>query len=158
MVSTLDELNGAREVLYRSQSTLSALGKAYCEKVQLGIVVEALLAAIMADAFAGSVDFFSIGTNDLSQYTLAAEWTSADVAYFPDPLQTAVIMLIRLVIEAAHKNGKWVGLCGELAGDPLATSLLLGLQLDEFSASPKLIPELKQQKGRFNSNEALKIA
>lgn len=158
MVSTLEELSQARDVLERSRLALSAAGKAYCEKVRLGIMVEVPSAAIMADVFADFVDFFSIGTNDLSQYTLAAERTSADVAHLADPLQPAVIKLIHLVIEAAHNKGKWVGLCGELAGDPLATPLLLGLQLDEFSVSPRLIPDLKQTIRRFSSKEALKVA
>ncbi len=158
MVSTLDEISQAREIFERSRLALAAEGRAYSEKVQLGIMVEVPSAAIMANVLADFVDFFSIGTNDLSQYTLAAERTSADVAYLADPFQPAVIGLIRLVIEAAHNKGKWVGVCGELAGEPLATPLLLGLQLDEFSASPKLIPELKQTIRSFSSKEALDIA
>ncbi len=158
MVATLEELRQAREIFELSRSKLAAEGKTYCETVQIGIMVEVPSAAIMASAFADFVDFFSIGTNDLSQYTLAAERTSADVAYLADALQPAVLELIRHLVEAAHKKGKWVGMCGELAGDPLATPLLLGLQLDELSASPKLIPELKQMIRRFNSEEALEIA
>jgi len=158
MISTLDELSQARDLLERSRLALASEGKAYCEKVQIGIMVEVPSAAIMANGFADSVDFFSIGTNDLSQYTLAAERTSAEVAYLADPFQPAVIELIRIVIEAAHNKGKWVGICGELAGEPLATPLLLGLQLDEFSASPKLIPELKQTIRRFSSQETREIA
>ncbi len=158
MVSTLDELSQARNLLERSRLALSSEGKAYCERVQVGIMVEVPSAAIMANVFADVVDFFSIGTNDLSQYTLAAERTSADVAHLADPFQPAVLELIRLVIEAAHNKGKWVGICGELAGEPLATPLLLGLQLDEFSASPKLIPELKQMIRKFSSQATREIA
>jgi phosphotransferase system enzyme I (PtsI) len=158
MVSTRDELSQAQEILEHCRSSLAEEGREYCEAVQIGIMVEVPSAAIMASALADFVDFFSIGTNDLSQYTLAAERTSTDVAYLADAFQPAVIELIRQVVEAAHKKGKWVGICGELAGEPLATPLLLGLQLDELSASPKLIPELKQRIRRFSSDEAIEIA
>lgn len=158
MISTLEELKQARDVFESSRANLAAEGKAYCETVQIGIMVEVPSAAIMANVLADFVDFFSIGTNDLSQYTLAAERTSADVAYLADAFQPAVIELIRHVVESAHKKGKWVGICGELAGEPLATPLLLGLQLDELSASPKLIPELKQRIRQFSSQEAMKVA
>jgi phosphoenolpyruvate-protein kinase (PTS system EI component) len=158
MVSTLEEITQAREILERSRLGLAAEGKAYCETVQIGIMVEVPSAAIMATSLADVVDFFSIGTNDLAQYTLAAERTSADVAYLADAFQPAVIELIRQVVEAAHLKGKRVGICGELAGEPLATPLLLGLQLDELSASPRLIPELKQRIRRFRSAETLRVA
>jgi phosphoenolpyruvate-protein phosphotransferase len=158
MVSNLEELRQARELFEQCRSDLASAGKAYCETSQLGIMIEVPSAAIMADSLADAVDFFSIGTNDLSQYTLAAERTSADVAYLADAFQPAVIELIRQVIEAAHKKGKWVGVCGELAGNPLAAPLLLGLQLDEFSAAPKLIPELKQTIRLFSTKEAADIA
>lgn len=158
MVSTLGEISQARDVLEHCRSSLEAEGKAYCESVQIGIMVEVPSAALMANSLAEVVDFFSIGTNDLSQYTLAAERTSADVAHLADAFQPAVIELIRQVVEAAHRKGKWVGLCGELGGEALATPLLLGLQLDELSASPKLIPELKQRIRQFRSADTLEIA
>ena len=158
MVSTLEEISQAREVLSGSQASLAVEGKTYCETLQIGIMVEVPAAAIMADSLAEVVDFFSIGTNDLSQYTLAAERTSTDVAHLADAFQPAVIELIRQVVDAAHRKGKWVGICGELAGEAMATPLLLGLQLDELSASPKLIPELKQRIRRFSSAETLEIA
>ena len=112
----------------------------------------------MAHAFAKHVDFFSIGTNDLSQYTLAAERTSADVAYLADPFHPSILELIRRVVEAAHEQGKWVGLCGEFAGDPLAAPLLLGLGLDELSASPKLIPLMKQTIRKLNRQDCYILA
>lgn len=158
MVSSLEEVSQAREVLEQCRSDLAAAGKASSERVQLGIMVEVPSVAILADVFADVVDFFSIGTNDLSQYTLAAERTSAEVSYLADAFQPAVIESIRRVIEAAHRKGKWVGVCGELAGEPLAAPLLLGLQLDEFSASPRLIPELKQTIRKFSTQEARAIA
>jgi phosphoenolpyruvate-protein phosphotransferase (PTS system enzyme I) len=158
MVSSLEELNQAQNILGECRLALSAEGKQYCLKVQVGIMVEVPSAAIKADSFADVVDFFSIGTNDLSQYTLAAERTNADVAYLADPFHPAVLELIKRVLDAAHKKGKWVGLCGELAGDPLATPLLLGLGLDEFSASPKLIPILKQTIRQFSMKDCNQVA
>jgi len=158
MVSSLEEIHQARSILEQCRLDVSGAGKQYCEAVQVGIMVEVPSAAILAHVFASQVDFFSIGTNDLSQYTLAAERTNADVAYLADPFHPAVLELIYQVIAAAHRNGKWVGLCGELAGDPLATPLLLGLGLDEFSASPKLIPILKQTIRRFSMKECSLVA
>ena len=144
MVSTPDEFIEARQILNECRTSLLAEGRACNQDCQVGIMVEVPSAAILARVFAREVDFFSIGTNDLSQYTLAAERTSADVAYLADPLHPSVLQLIQQVIEAAHANRKWVGLCGELAGNPLAAPVLLGFGLDEFSASPRSLPVLKQ--------------
>ncbi len=106
-------------------------------------MIEIPAAAIMADQFAEVVDFFSIGTNDLSQYTLAADRTNANVAEIAAGFQPAVFRLIKQVIDAAHAKGKWVGLCGEMAGELLAIPILLGLGLDEFSMNPPAIPYAK---------------
>ena len=103
----------------------------------------ALCAALMAREFAPQVDFFSIGTNDLTQYTLAVDRGNARVASLASPYHPAVLRLIRMTIDAAHAFGKWCGLCGELGGDALAAPVLLGLGLDEFSMSPSAIPALK---------------
>jgi phosphoenolpyruvate-protein phosphotransferase len=158
MVSGLTELNLARACLKRARSTLAKQGKTYCKRPQVGIMVEVPSAALMANQLAHHVDFFSIGTNDLSQYTLAADRTNAEVAHLADAFHPAVLSLISRVIEAAHNLGKWVGLCGELAGDPLATPVLLGMGLDEFSASPKSIPFVKQSIRRFTLAEGRGIA
>ncbi len=144
MVSTPDEFIEARQLLYGCRTSLQAEGRACNQNCQVGIMVEVPSAAILARVFAREVDFFSIGTNDLSQYTLAAERTRTAVAYLADPLHPSVLQLIWQVIEAAHAQRKWVGLCGELAGNPLATPVLLGLGLDEFSASPRSLALLKQ--------------
>jgi phosphoenolpyruvate-protein kinase (PTS system EI component) len=107
-------------------------------------MVEIPSAALRAAQFAAEVDFFSIGTNDLSQYTLAAERGNAHVAALADPFQPAVLQLIQAVAEAAHARGKWVGVCGEMGGDPLAVPLLVGLGIDELSMNPPAIPKAKQ--------------
>ncbi len=158
MVATLEEVLQARQILDRCKQVLASENRPYCEKAQVGIMVEVPSAAVLADALAPAVDFFSIGTNDLSQYTLAAERTSPEMAHLADALHPAVLHLIRQVIEAAHKHGKWVGVCGELAGEVLATPILLGLGLDEFSASPSVIPQLKQTIACFNLEDARTIA
>ena len=164
MVASLEELSQAQMILDKCRRELISKGRPICERYQVGIMVEVPSAAIMAHAFSKNVDFFSIGTNDLSQYTLAAERTSAEVAYLADPFHPAILELIRRVVEAAHEQKKWVGLCGEFAGDPLAAPLLLGLGLDELSASPKLIPRMKQtirtlnqQDCNFLAQEALRL-
>ena len=107
-------------------------------------MIEIPSAAIIADQLAEVVDFFSIGTNDLSQYTMAADRTNAQVARIASGFQPAVFRLIKGVIDAAHDQGKWVGLCGEMAGELLAIPILLGLGLDEFSMNPPAIPFAKR--------------
>jgi len=108
------------------------------------IMIEVPSAALMAEIFAPEGDFFSIGTNDLTQYTLAADRTNSQLAYLTSAFSPAVLRLIQNVIIQAHKYGKWVGLCGELAGEPLAIPILIGLGLDEFSMNPPAIPMAKQ--------------
>jgi phosphotransferase system enzyme I (PtsI) len=105
------------------------------DSIQVGIMIEIPAAAVLADQFAKEVDFFSIGTNDLIQYTFAADRMSSGVSYLYQPFNPSILRLVRNVIQAAHKEGKWAGMCGEMAGEPLAGPLLLGLGLDEFSMS-----------------------
>jgi phosphotransferase system enzyme I (PtsI) len=144
MVATVDEVRQARVLLEECRAELLSTGQAVAEDMEIGIMVEIPAAALMADQLADEVDFFSIGTNDLSQYTMAADRTNALVSPLASGFEPSVLRLIQRVIEAAHAKGKWVGLCGELAGEPLAIPILLGLGLDEFSMNPPAIPLAKQ--------------
>ncbi|MEZ4589625.1 MAG: phosphoenolpyruvate--protein phosphotransferase [Chloroflexota bacterium] len=143
MVSNLGEIKQARAMLDKAQTELVNEGVIVPEKVQFGIMVEIPAAALLVPHFSNYVDFFSIGTNDLTQYTLAVDRTNERVAALATPYHPAVLNLIATTIFNAHKHGKWVGLCGEFAGDPLAAPLLLGLGLDEFSMAPAAIPAVK---------------
>jgi phosphoenolpyruvate-protein phosphotransferase len=158
MVSSVNEVRQAKTLLAQAIQSLEADGTPFLKKFQFGIMVEVPSAALLAEHLADEVDFFSIGTNDLTQYTLAVDRTNERVAPLASPLHPAVVQLIALTIRAAHKKGRWVGLCGELAGDPLAAPLLLGLGLDEFSMAAKSIPVVKQLLRRLSRSECEKIA
>ncbi len=158
MVATVAEVRAARMALEECRSELLDEGQPVAEEMEVGIMVEIPAAALMADHLAAEVDFFSIGTNDLSQYTLAADRTNAQVAPLATGFQPAVLRLVHYVISAAHAQGKWVGLCGELAGEPLALPILLGLGLDEFSMNPPAIPLAKQIIRALALDEAREVA
>ncbi|HEY4388053.1 MAG TPA: phosphoenolpyruvate--protein phosphotransferase [Ktedonobacteraceae bacterium] len=158
MVSSCEEIIALREQLNIARKALEAEQVAISEQVQVGIMIEVPAAALMADVLAEQVDFFSIGTNDLTQYTLAADRTNEATASFSDALHPAVLRLIAMVSNAAHEHHRWVGLCGELAGDPLALPVLVGLGLDELSMTPKAIPLCKQQLRLYTLKEAREIA
>jgi multiphosphoryl transfer protein len=138
MVATLDEVRAAR-ALFEEARRATGVEAA----VELGIMVEVPAAALMADRLAAEVDFFSIGTNDLTQYTMAAERGSAALAPLLAGVQPAVLELVEATVQAAGPHGRWVGVCGELAGDPAAAVLLTGLGVTELSMAPALIPEAK---------------
>jgi phosphotransferase system enzyme I (PtsI) len=144
MVATVGEVRAARALLDECRAELVAEDVPVPDNLEVGIMIEIPAAALMADHLAAEVDFFSIGTNDLTQYTMAADRTNADVSYLMNGLEPAVLRLVKMVIDAAHAQEKWVGMCGELAGEPLAIPILLGLGLDEFSMNPPAIPIAKQ--------------
>ena len=158
MVATVDDVIKTREVLEECRDELKKEGYDVAEEMDIGIMIEIPSAAIMADQLSEVVDFFSIGTNDLSQYTLAADRTNAQVATIASGFQPAVFRLIKGVIDAAHSNGKWVGLCGEMAGELLAIPILLGLGLDEFSMNPPAIPFAKQLIRSISFEHAQQVA
>ncbi len=158
MVATVGEVRQARALLEACRAELRAEGQPVAEALEVGIMIEIPAAAVVADQLAKVVDFFSIGTNDLSQNTMAAERTNAGVASLANAFQPAVLRLIRQVIDAAHAAGKWVGLCGELAGEPLAIPILLGLGLDEFSMNAPAIPTAKEVLRTLHTQEARVIA
>ena len=144
MISSLEEFFQAKEVLAECMAELKAEGKAYNENIKTGIMVEIPAAAVMADEFAKHVDFFSIGTNDLIQYTLAADRMNEKISYLYNPMHPAVLRLIKMTIDGAHKHGKWVGMCGEMAGDEAAIPTLVEYGLDEFSMSATSILTAKK--------------
>ncbi|WNC14681.1 phosphoenolpyruvate--protein phosphotransferase [Brevibacillus brevis] len=156
MIATLEEFRQAKAILEEEKKGLQASGTAVSDQVEVGIMIEIPAAAMMADQFAKEVDFFSIGTNDLIQYTMAADRMNERVAYLYQPYHPAVLRLIHQVIQAAHAQGKWVGMCGEMAGDPVAIPILLGMGLDEFSMSAASILPARQLLGRMSREEAAK--
>ncbi|WP_299816411.1 phosphoenolpyruvate--protein phosphotransferase [uncultured Roseibium sp.] len=143
LVSTLDEVKAAKERLRAVMKELQARNLAFDENVEIGLMIEVPAAAEMADVLAPEVDFFSIGTNDLTQYVMAADRANARVQDLFDPFNPAVLRMIARSIKAAHEAGIWIGMCGAMAGSPVAAPILLGLGLDEFSMTPSDIPEFK---------------
>ena len=135
MIATLNDFRGAKSLLEEEKAKLIAEGVAVSDDIQVGIMIEIPAAAVLAHQFAKEVDFFSIGTNDLIQYTMAADRMNERVSYLYQPYNPSILTLIKHVIDSAHKEGKWAGMCGEMAGDQTAVPLLVGLGLDEFSMS-----------------------
>lgn len=144
MVSCLEEIYKTKVIIEQAKDELRVQKLPFDEQIEIGVMIEIPSAAIMADDIAEEVDFLSIGTNDLIQYTLAVDRGNASVAHLYKRLPPAVLRLIKQVVNAAHRKGVWVGMCGEMAADPLATLILLGLDLDELSISPAMLPEVKR--------------
>lgn len=158
MVSNIEEIALARQLLDEARAELQEAGLPTARSVQFGVMIEIPSAALIADRLAPMLDFFSIGTNDLTQYTLAADRTNARVAHLASPYHPAVLRLIQMTIQAAHAHHIWAGVCGELAGEVIAVPLLLGLGLDEFSMAPASVPSIKRAIRRCSQLECKKIA
>lgn len=165
MIATLGEFRKAKRILMEEKDKLVAEGIAVSDTFQVGIMIEIPAAAVLADQFAKEVDFFSIGTNDLIQYTFAADRMSSGVSYLYQPYNPSILRLLKHVIDSAHKEGKWAGMCGEMAGEQIAAPLLLGLGLDEFSMSAtsvlaqrKLIRNLSKADMEALANKAINCA
>lgn len=151
MVATIKEFRDAKALLLEEKENLTNEGIEVSDDIELGIMVEIPSTAALADVFAKEVDFFSIGTNDLIQYTMAADRMSERVSYLYQPYNPSILRLVKQVIEASHNEGKWTGMCGEMAGDETAIPLLLGLGLDEFSMSATSILKSTSTNQRFKS-------
>ena len=158
MVATINEFRDAKAILLEEKENLKNDGHDVSDEIGLGIMVEIPSTAALADIFAKEVDFFSIGTNDLIQYTMAADRMSERVSYLYQPYNPAILRLVKQVIEASHKEGKWTGMCGEMAGDETAIPLLLGLGLDEFSMSATSILKARRQINGLSKNEMSELA
>lgn len=158
MIATINEFREAKAILEEEKANLIADKVKVADDIELGIMVEIPSTAAMADIFAKEVDFFSIGTNDLIQYTMAADRMSERVSYLYQPYNPAILRLVKQVIDASHKEGKWTGMCGEMAGDATAIPLLLGLGLDEFSMSATSILSARRQIKNLSQPEMAKVA
>jgi phosphotransferase system enzyme I (PtsI) len=158
MISGLEELNQANAMVEEFKSELRRDGIAYDENLEIGAMIEIPSAAVAAESLAKRVKFFSIGTNDLIQYSLAVDRLNEKIAHLYQPTHPAIIRLIKMTTEAGRKNGVWVGVCGEMAGDPVLTPLLLGLGVTELSAAPSVVPQIKYLIRRLKMNEARELA
>jgi phosphotransferase system enzyme I (PtsI) len=158
MISGLDEWNRATTLLEQCKAELRAEKIPFDENLEVGAMIEIPSAALIADSLAKRVKFFSIGSNDLIQYTLAADRTNEKVSHLYEPTHPAIIRLIKLTVDAAHTHGIWSGVCGEIGGDPVLVPLLIGLGVDELSCAPAVIPEVKYMIRRIKFEEAKLLA
>ena len=158
MVATLQEFRDAKALLEEERANLKNEGYEVADDIELGIMVEIPSTAALADVFAKEVDFFSIGTNDLIQYTMAADRMSERVSYLYQPYNPAILRLVKQVIEASHAEGKWTGMCGEMAGDQTAVPLLLGFGLDEFSMSATSILKTRRLIRKLNESDMKELS
>lgn len=158
MIATIDEFKTAKGYFEECKAELKAKGVAVSDDIQVGMMVEIPAAAVLADEFSRYADFFSIGTNDLIQYSMAADRMSEKVSYLYQPYNPSILRLVNMTIKGAHKNGKWVGMCGAMAGEPYAVPILLGLGLDEFSMSATQILKARKIVNGLSYAEMQKLA
>lgn len=158
MISGLDELNQANALVEEYKAELRKEGVPFDEHMEIGAMIEIPSAALIADSLARRLNFFSIGTNDLIQYSLAVDRMNEKIAHLYEPTHPAIVRLIKAAVDAARRNHIWVGVCGEMAGDPLLTPLLLGLGVDELSAAPPLVPQVKFMIRRLKTTETRELA
>jgi phosphotransferase system enzyme I (PtsI) len=158
MISGVDELMSANALLQECKESLRRDGMAFDETMEVGAMIEIPSAVMVAEQLAEHADFFSIGTNDLIQYTLAIDRLNDRIAHLYEPTHPAVLRLIRMTVQAARARGRWVGVCGEMAGDPVLAFLLLGLGVDELSAAPPSVPRIKHLIRRCRLDEAREFA
>jgi phosphotransferase system enzyme I (PtsI) len=158
MVATLDEFRQAKKIYLEEKKKLEDAGTKVSDDIQTGIMIEIPAAAVLADQFAKEVDFFSIGTNDLIQYSMAADRGNEHVSYLYQPYNPSILRLVKHTIESAHKEGKWAGMCGEAAGDPIMVPLLLGMGLDEYSMSATSILKVRSLMKRLDTKDMKKLA
>src|SRR5438445_1270607 len=157
MVATVAELRSAKAALGEAIAAFGA-DTPKAPRLQIGVMIEVPSAALMAETLAPEVDFFSLGTNDLTQYVFAADRTNPELAHLADSLHPALLRLIQMVVEAAHRHDKWVGVCGEMASDPSALALLIGLGVDELSLHPQLVASVKARVRGLDSRECERAA
>lgn len=158
MIATVEEFKKAKGILLDEKAKLVAEGVKVSDSIEVGIMIEIPAAAVLADQFAKVVDFFSIGTNDLIQYTFAADRMSSTINYLYQPFNPSILRLVKNTIDASHREGKWTGMCGEMAGEALAAPLLLGLGLDEFSMSATSILAQRKRIRELSYEESKKVA
>ena len=158
MISGLGRIEPGQRACRGMQGRTAREKIPFDEKFEIGAMIEIPSAALIADALAQRVRFFSIGTNDLIQYTLAADRTNEKVSHLYEPTHPAILRLIKMTVDAAHKHGIWVGVCGEIAGDPFLTPLLLGLGVDELSCAPPVVAQVKYIIRRLKMTEAQTLA
>jgi len=158
MISGLDELKQANKFLEQFKAELRQEGVAFDDKIEVGAMIETPSAAVIADTLAKRVEFFSLGTNDLIQYTLAVDRMNEKIAHLYEPTHPAIVRLIKTTVDAARAQKIWVSVCGEMAGDPTLVPLLMGLGVDELSAAPSLLPQLKYLIRRLKLSDAKELA
>ncbi len=158
MISGVEELRQAKALFVEAQKELSRKRVLFDKNMEIGVMIEVPSAAMTADVLSKEADFFSIGTNDLIQYTLAADRINEQVAYLYNPIHPSILRLIKQVIVAARERRIWVGMCGEMAADPMLTGLLVGLGLDEFSTEPSFVPQVKKNIREISFAESRELA